>query len=442
MRSRKTGLVAIGASLALCLAACGSSSSGSSGGSKSTGGSSSAPAGSGGGNANAAEGFTSNSITIEGDIDKTSAGGQSEAAADLGANAAFTAANKAGGVNGRTIKYLGAVDNKLDPAQDLPTVKKIIEQDKAFAIVPMISPVLAQGGTYLVTNKIPFFGWGITPTFCNNQEGFGYTGCLVPTEKTDEVSTASAGLVDKQLGIPNGKGKTVALIAEDDVAGQFGVKVIEAAFVSDGWKVTYDKASIPNTAVTDYTPYAQAILTSNGGKAPDVMFHVTTVPNTVGLTTALKNAGFKGPQVNAVTYDPVFLKGSANTALQSEFVFIQYGPFQNGAAINKQMLTDVQAVDPSQKQLTQDIAIGYYSAQIFLNDLKKTGKTLSRASFLTTANDGSTYSIPNGIGDISFPKNHTASVPCGSLVQIKGAAYVQAVPLTCFKNVPLSVLGG
>ncbi len=34
------------------------------------------------------------------------------------------------------------------------------------------------------------------------------------------------------------------------------------------------------------------------------MFHVTTVPNAEGLSRALNNAGFKGSQVNAVTYDP------------------------------------------------------------------------------------------------------------------------------------------
>ncbi len=143
--------------------------------------SSGAPAsGSGGGNSDPAAGFTSTSITIEGDVDKTSASGQSEALAELGAKARFARANAEGGVNGRKINYLGSADNKLDPAQDLPTVKKIVEQDKAFAIVPMVSPVLAAGGTYLVNNKVPFYGWGITPAFCNNTVGFGYTGCLVP----------------------------------------------------------------------------------------------------------------------------------------------------------------------------------------------------------------------------------------------------------------------
>ncbi len=444
MRKSRTALVALCAAAALGLAACGSSSSGkSTGGSTPSSAASSGTSGGGGGNSNAAEGFTSSSITIEGDVDKTSASGQSEALAELGAKARFARANAEGGVNGRKINYLGAADNKLDPSVDLSTVKKIVEQDKAFAIVPMVSPTLAQGGTYLVTNKVPFFGWGITPAFCNNDVGFGFTGCLVPIAKDDEVSTASAGLMDKLLGQKDGSGKTIAMISEDDTAGTFGIKVIQAAFVADHWKVTYAKSVLPSSApVTDFSPYTQAILTSNGGKAPDVVFHVTTVPNVVGLSAALSNAGFKGPQENAVTYDPAFLQSATSrTALNNGYVFIQYGSFQNGSAANTQMLKDVQAVDPSQKVLTQDIAIGYYSADIFLNALKKTGKTLSRAAFLTTANDGSTYSVPDGLGEISFPKNHQNSVACGSLVQVQGTKYVEKVPLTCFTNVPLSVLG-
>ena len=442
MNRNRTAVVALGACLALTLAACGSSSKGkstSNGGSTS---SSSAGSSSAGNNANPAQGFTASSITIEGDVDKTSASGQSEALAELGAKARFAAANAAGGVNGRMINYLGSADNKLDPAQDLPTVKKIVEQDHAFAVVPMVSPVLAAGGTYLVNNKVPFFGWGITPAFCNDNVGFGYTGCLVPSEKSDTVSTASAGLVEKLLGIKDGTGKTVALISEDDVAGQFGIKVIQAAFVADHWKVTYVKSTLPSTSpTTDFTPYAQAILTSNNGKAPDVMFHVTTVPNAEGLTKALTADGYKGIQMNAVTYDPSFLSGSGAADLNKEYVFIQYGDFQTANAANTQMLKDVQAVDPSQKQLTQDIAIGYYSADIFLHDLQKAGKNLSRDGFLTVANDGSTYNVPGGIGPVSFPANHQASVPCGSLVQIDSGKYVSKVPLTCFKNVPLSVLG-
>jgi branched-chain amino acid transport system substrate-binding protein len=439
-RRRRFAALTLGTALAVTLAACGSSS----GGGTPSQGSSSAAQGSGGGNANSAEGFTATSITIEGSVDKTSASGQSEALADLGAKARFARANKEGGVNGRTINYLGAIDNKLDPSLDLPTAKKIVQQDKAFAVVPVVSPVLSTGGQYWIQQKVPFYGWGIGPAFCNNPYGFGYSGCLVPTAKDDEVSTASAGLMDKVLGIPNGNGKTVAMISEDSASGQFGIKVIQAAFVADGWKVTYSKAALPaTTAVTDYTPYAQAILTSNGGKAPDVMFHVTTVPNTTGLGAALTQAGFKGPQENAVTYDPAFLESpTSRQALQNAYAYIQYGSFEDkNSSANKQMLADVEAVEPKQTVLTADIAIGYYSADLFLHHLQLAGKNLSRAGFIKAANDGSSYSVPNGLGTLSFPDNHQKSVACGSLVQVQGAKYVEKVPLTCFKTTPLSVLG-
>jgi hypothetical protein len=436
MKRRMTAALALGGALALGLAACGGSSD--AGSSAGTGKSAS------GNNSNPAEGFTATQITIEGSVPKTSASGANQALVELGAKARFARANREGGVAGRTIDFKGAIDNQIDPSKDLSIAKQIVMQDKAFAAVPVVSAVLSQGGQFWTQNNIPFFGWGISPAFCNNDVGFGFTGCLVPTNKDNRVSTAAAGLLDKSLGIPNGKGKTVALIAEDDTAGSFGLKTVEAAFVADGWKVTYGKASLPSgSPVTDFTPFAQAILTSNSGHAPDVMFHVTKPPNIVGLSNSLRNSGFKGVQVNAVTYGKSFLaSGSSRAALDGEYVYIQYGSFENGSAANQQMLADVKAVAPKQTQLTQDIAIGYYSADLFLHDLQKVGHKLSRKAFLAAANDGSTYQVPNGLGTLSYPKNHVSAVPCGSLVQIKDGAFVNKVSLSCFDTVPLSVLGG
>ena len=173
------------------------------------------------------------------------------------------------------------------------------------------------------------------------------------------------------------------------------------------------------------------------------MFHVTKPPNIVGLSNSLRNSGFKGIQVNAVTYGQSFLaSGLSQAALNGEYVYIQYASFENGSAANKQMLADVKAVAPQQTQLTQDIAIGYYSADLFLHDLQKVGHTLSRKAFLAAANDGSTYQVPDGLGNLSYPKNHVSAVPCGSLVQVQDKAFVNKVSLSCFDAVPLSVLGG
>jgi len=435
----RLNIAVVGTVMACVVAACGGG-----GGSDNNNSGGNSSGNSGGNNANSAEGFTATSIKIEGDVVKTSAVGYSQKGAETGAKARFNRANQEGGVNGRKIDYLGSLDNKLDPSQDLPVVKQIVQQDHAFAIVPMVSPQLAQGGQFLVQNNVPFYGWGITPAFCNNNVGFGYTGCLVPTTKSNQVSTASAGLIDKLLGIQDGTGKSAGMIAEDSTAGTFGIKVTQAAYVADKWKVPYAKAAIPvGSPTTDFTPYTQAILHSNGGSAPDVFFHVTTAPNVIGLESALTRAGFKGPQENAVTYDPSYLANPASrAALEGAYVFVQYQDFQGQSSANEQMLKDVQAVNPSIKELTQDIAIGYYSADIFLHHLQAAGKNLSRESFLKAANNGSSYEVKQGIGPVAFPSAHQNSVPCGSLVQISGGKYVEKVPLTCFKNTPLSVLGG
>ena len=34
-----------------------------------------------------------------------------------------------------------------------------------------------QGGTYLVNNKVPFFGWAVAPNWCNESYAFSADGC-------------------------------------------------------------------------------------------------------------------------------------------------------------------------------------------------------------------------------------------------------------------------
>ena len=71
-------------------------------------------------------------------------------------------------------------------------------------------------------------------------------------------------------------------------------------------KVVYAKSAppAPPATVTDYSPYVQDIMTSNGGQPPDVVFLTLTAQNVIGLGRGLAQAGFKGIQTNAVGYAP------------------------------------------------------------------------------------------------------------------------------------------
>ena len=108
----------------------------------------------------------------------------------------------------------------------------------------------------------------------------------------------------KSQGVSSGaKGKTAAVISQDNYVGTNGIVVIGAAAKPAGMKVVYQKAPIPAASPPgDYTPYVQALMTSNNGQQPDVIFVVTQFNYTLPLSSLLETSGFKGVLTNAVAY--------------------------------------------------------------------------------------------------------------------------------------------
>jgi len=385
-----------------------------------------------------APGVTATSITIGGLLTATSPSGYSEANANLGAKAYFDEVNAEGGIYGRKINYIGAQNDNLDPSTDLQAAQTLVQQDHVFAVDPVVTPVF-EGGTYLLQQKVPFFGWGIDPQFCNNDYGFGFTGCLVPSSSADKVSTAGGALLGPVIG--GTKGKSVALISEDDESGTFGLAVIKAALVATGFDITYAQSSLPSGTVTDYTPYVHAIMTSDNGKPPQVMWNETITPHVIGLMAALRADGFKGVGIDAVDYSHAILASAqARAVLQGEYVFIQFEPLEAKTPAIEQMTSALRKASGNPSLVPDEsMAIGYWSAADLVAVLKEAGPDLTRASFLKAANTNFSFGVPGGVGTINYPADHEESSPCGALVQIEGSSFVPKVPLTCYSDVPLSL---
>src|SRR5205807_1964479 len=73
-----------------------------------------------------------------------------------------------------------------DPTTGTAAATKLVEQDGVFAVVPTVTPDLA-ASTYLVGQKVPYFGWALSSNFCGNAFGFGFTGCPVPKNATSNA---------------------------------------------------------------------------------------------------------------------------------------------------------------------------------------------------------------------------------------------------------------
>lgn len=118
MKSRIVAGVGV-LTVALGLAACGSTAS--------------SGAGSGGSAAQASQGVTKSSILVGTTMPLTGGAAASGAAFKAGLQAAVDQVNASGGINGRKIK-LDILDDGFVPARSVANVLRLVEQDKVFAI--------------------------------------------------------------------------------------------------------------------------------------------------------------------------------------------------------------------------------------------------------------------------------------------------------------------
>jgi ABC-type branched-subunit amino acid transport system substrate-binding protein len=234
-------------------------------------------------------------------------------------------ANREGGINGRKIKYVGIKDDGSDAGRDLDVTRQIVSQG-VFALAPVVSQVfLPQSSDYLSQNQVPFVGWGFMPGFCGNKFGYGFNGCLIGdtyinSALTDPVLDTFAAKSGKRISDIR-----VAIQAGDDITGKSGSKQYADNVKRRGAHVVYNEQNIPiDTQTTDYSPFARAVVASK----PDVVYASVRFADVVGLTSALRQAGFQGPVVNFVTYVPGILTAQPGlaTALEGSWVNSQLPP--------------------------------------------------------------------------------------------------------------------
>lgn len=390
-------------------------------------------ASSSGGSGSSTRGVSEDSIKVGGIVSMTTASGYSKKDTDLGARARFERANAEGGVNGRKIDYIGAEDDGQDPAKNLAAARKLVQRDGVFAVAPM-SSVTFSGADFLDRQKVPTFGWGTLPSFCGPAHIYGFNGCLVPMPGGTLNQTWPEGLA-KVLG--GAKGKSVALLANDNDAGKFGIRTFRQGFSAAGYEVAYSKAVVPATALpSDWSAYVKEILRSDGGRAPDAVVSVMQTPYNIGLFTALKRAGYKGVISDPTDYDPGLLaKDATRQALEGVHVLLQFEPFESDTPAMRQFKADIKRTSGGrQVPLNMHMLTGYMSADLFLAVAREAGKELTVESFQRAA--ASFSDTGTLVGDRALPKGKRESFGCGSLVRLTGGRYQVAVPFRCYPPIP------
>jgi hypothetical protein len=307
-------------------------------------------------------------------------------------------------------------------------VRKLVEQDGVFAVVPTVTPDLA-ASSYLVDEQVPWFGWALSSNFCGSRYGFGITGCPVPKNAT---STAWPMLVGQAL--PNGgAGGAVAIVAESTPSGEYDVGALRTAATRVAFRVTYAKASLAAPAAADVDAVAKEVMASNNGAPPDAVFVLGSSSNVVGMQHALGANGYVGLFTNRIQYAPDLVAPAVGAV-----VLTQTAPSESAATTPalQQLVADVRKIAPDQP-IDQAVLAGYWSADLFLAALEKAGRKLTPAALVRAANRRFTYAVDGAVGPTSFPAAHSLPTPCGALVASTGTAYTVKVPYSCGRVVPI-----
>lgn len=382
-----------------------------------------------------ARGVTDDTIKVGGLSTLQPPGGQPPfPGLDEGARARIDRANRDGELE-RTIEFVGIKDDAADQATNAKEARDLVLNEEVFAILPFVTQVAAGSGDFLNEEKVPFIGWGFTPSSCT-EYGIGDTGCIGPG--ADQIDLALSKPLAELLG--GAEGKTAVVFAEDYAGSDDNLDNMVKAFEVVGFDVVVSDNSIPpDTAgpVTDFSPYVQKVMTADDGNPPDLMVNNTNFSNAIGMTGALNAAGFEGAQVNYVGYVPGLLEAAPDLAqaLEGSYIVQQgTGAQVAGGDSWDQIESDLEEVgaDPFVQLGTIH---GYASADMFIEAIKaleEAGDDITPENFAALFDGDWTYpGMEGAIGEAAFPLSRKNANNCTSTVQVKDGAYVSVIPLTC-----------
>jgi ABC-type branched-subunit amino acid transport system substrate-binding protein len=367
-------------------------------------------------------------------------GGDGNLALDAGIAQGFEAGiyrfNQAGGLNGRKIQFTGFLDDGLSAQTNLTNAQQLVENKHVMAIAPFSSAVATDStGSFVAQSKVPVIGWGTNVIFTTQPAWvFGINGNQI---NPNVQGVAGGAQILTATGNTKTPGKVkVAAIAENIAPGISANNAIAGVLKSAGMQIVYKQASM-GLVTTNYAPYAQAIIASGA----NVAFETLDSPDCIGLSAALKSAGFKGTIVNGQTYFPGQLASQPNeaSALNGVYIENEFPADENNTPAVRQAQQDFVATGQP-PHLTAGASIGYWSAIVLEQMLKATLKAVggdpnkvTSATLQQTVTSGFTYTDPivGGIGAETFPAASTVPTGCGTLVKTVGTSYKQITPYQC-----------
>jgi len=316
-----------------------------------------------GANAAAVPGITDNQVTIGAFQD------QSGAAAVVGINmrkgmeAYFNWVNAQGGVNGRKIKFI-VEDDGFQAARAIAATKKLVEQDKVFALVGTLgTPGVAATIDYIMEKQIPSI-----------YQGSGISALAFPPKKyifPVQPNFISEGRIVATYVVENLKMKRVALACEQTDIGTEGLRGVREQLAN--YKM--EPVEVVNFGAAD-VDFSSQILKLMKAK-PDAVIIYSTLKPAAGFLKQAKVMGLEAQFLTTyVNADPIQMPALAGDACVG-LIAPGWVPVLGNDADSTKYLEIYQATYPKEMP-SAFAAAGFIAGEVFCEGLKRAGKNPTR----------------------------------------------------------------
>jgi len=284
----------------------------------------------------------------------------------LGAQLHFNEVNQKGGVFGRFIR-LTTLDDGYEPDRAAANTKKLIDEDKVFALFGYVGTPTSNAALPLFTKaQVPFFGAftgaeSLRSPF--NRNIFNIRASYFDeTEKIVEQLT--------NLGI-----RKIAVLYQNDAYGQAGLAGVNRAIAKRQMKLVAEGTVERNTVAVD------GAVKSLVPAQPDVIIMISAYKSIAAFVKAAKKAGYVGLFHNASFVGSRALAGELGkdghgVAISQVMPF----PFATRIPVVREYQQLLKAGSSAQVSFTS--LEGYLAAKVFVEGLRRTGKDLTREKFI------------------------------------------------------------
>ncbi len=333
-----------------------------------------------------------------------------------GMKAYFNWVNKNGGIYGRKIELIVA-DDQLNPAKTVVEVKRLVEQDKVFAIVGGLGTYGCLAVMdYLNDNKVPFV-----------YQGAGTSKLVEPAKRyifgVQPDYTLEGAIIGRYVG-EIAKFKSPAIVYMNNDVGLEGLASFKAKLESYKMKPVIE---IPyNPADTDFSGQVLKLVE----KSPDVIVLYGFITDTVRWVKTIRDYGLTSKLITIYpNADPSFIT-LAGAKYVEGMIFTGWVPIPTRD--KPDYVRDFERyVGIYQQSYPKEIpssyaAAGFIAAEVFVEGLVRAGKNPTRESLVKGLESFKNW---NGIlaKDITWGPNLRRGKTSMYLLQVKNG---QFIPMT------------